>query len=156
MSRNKGFTLVEVMIVIAIFAVIAAVITPTFLASRDHSKVKGDAVNLRAVFESAKLRAIKHNTNVVVRFPDATSYQVFIDTNRNNVQDAGEDLIANETLAPGVTITSNTFTDNDMAFNPRGMANGPNSTGTITMTSPGGESYSVVVSSFGRVRIQHL
>jgi type IV fimbrial biogenesis protein FimT len=156
MSRNKGFTLVELMIVIAIFAVIAAVITPTFLASRDHSKVKGDAVNLRAVFESAKLRAIKHNTNVVVRFPDTTSYQVFIDTNRNNAQDAGEDLIVNETLAPGVTITSNTFTDNDMAFNPRGMANGPNSTGTITMTSPGGERYSVVVSSFGRVRMEHL
>jgi len=156
MLRNKGFTLIELMIAIAIFAVIATVITPSFLDWRDRSKVKGDAGNLRATFEMAKLRAIKHNTNVVVVFPDTTSFQVFIDTNKNGAQDAGEDLISSRTLSPGVTITANTFTGNDMAFNPRGMANGPNSTGTITMTSPGGENYSVVVSSFGRVRMEHL
>jgi type IV fimbrial biogenesis protein FimT len=156
MSRNKGFTLLELMIVIAIFGVIAAVVTPSFLDWRDRSKVRGDATELRAAFESAKLRAIKHNTNVVVTFPDTISFQAFIDTDNNGVQDAGEETIFSRTLAPGVTITSNTFVGNDMAFNPRGMANGPNSTGTITMTSPGGERYSVVVSSFGRVRMERL
>lgn len=156
MSRNKGFTLIEMMIVIAIFAVLAVVITPYFLDYRDRSQVKGDAVGLRAAFETAKLRAIKHNTNVVVNFPDTTSFQVFIDTNNNNARDPGEDLIIDETMAPGVTITNNTFAGNNMAFNSRGMANGPNSTGTVTMTSPGGERYNVVVSSFGRVRMEHL
>ena len=156
MSRNKGFTLVELMIVIAIFGVLAAIITPSFLEWRDRSKVRGDATELRAAFESAKLRAIKHNTNVVVVFPDASSYQVFIDTNEDGVRDAGEDIMLTRTLAPGVTITTNTFTGNDMAFNPRGMANGPNSTGRVIMTSPGGEDYEVVVSSFGRVRMDRL
>jgi len=156
MSRNKGFTLIELMIVMAIFGVLAGIMTPSFLAWRDRSRVKGDASELRAVFESAKLRAIKHNTNVVVTFPDTTSYQAFVDTNDNGARDAGEDIIANRTLTPGVTITEDTFIGQDMAFNSRGMANGPNSTGTITMTSSGGERYSVVVSSFGRVKIEHL
>ena len=156
MSRNNGFTLLELMIVIAIFGVLAAVMTPSFLEWRDRSKVRGDATELRAAFESAKLRAIKHNTNVVVTFPNTTSYQSFIDTNDNGARDAGEDLLIDRTLSPGVTITDNTFVGNDMAFNSRGMANGPNSTGTITMTSPGGERYSVVVSSFGRVRMERL
>lgn len=156
MSRNKGFTLIELMIVIALLGIMAGVMAPSFLQWRDRSKVQGDAGNLRAAFETAKLRAIKHNTNVVVTFPDTTSFQAFIDTNNNGAQDAGEETLFNRTLAPGVTITNNTFTGNDMAFNPRGMANGPNSTGTITMTSPGGERYSVVVSSFGRVRMEHL
>lgn len=156
MSRNKGFTLVELMIVIAIFGVLAAIITPSFLEWRDRSKVRGDATELRAAFESAKLRAIKHNTNVVVVFPDASSYQVFIDTNEDGVRDAGEDIMLTRTLAPGVSITTNTFAGNDMAFNPRGMANGPNSTGRVIMTSPGGEDYEVVVSSFGRVRMDRL
>ena len=156
MSRNKGFTLVELMIVIAIIGVLAAIITPSFLSWRDRSKVRGDATELRAAFESTKLRAIKHNTNAVVTFPDATSYQAYVDTNNNNVRDAGEVIITTRTLAPGVTITTNTFTGNDMAFNPRGMANGPNSTGRIVMTSPGGASYEVVVSSFGRVRMERL
>ena len=146
----------EVMIVIAIIAITAGILTPSFLQWRDRSKIRGDATELRAAFESAKLRAIKHNTNVVVTFPDATSFQAFIDTNNNGARDAGEDMLFNRTLSPGVTITNNTFAGNDMAFNPRGMANGPNSTGTITMTSPGGERYSVVVSSFGRVRMEHL
>jgi len=156
MSRNKGFTLVELMIVIAIFGVLAGIITPSFLEWRDRSKVRGDATELRAAFESAKLRAIKHNTNVVVVFPDTTSYQVFIDTNENGVRDAGEEIMLTRTLGPGVSITTNTFTGNDMAFNPRGMANGPNSTGRVIMTSPGGEDYEVVVSSFGRVRMDRL
>jgi type IV fimbrial biogenesis protein FimT len=156
MSRNKGFTLIELMIVIALMGIMAGVMAPSFLEWRDRSKVQGDAGNLRAAFETAKLRAIKHNTNVVVTFPDTTSFQAFIDTNNNGAQDAGEDTLFNRTLAPGVTITNNTFSGNDMAFNPRGMANGPNSTGTITMTSPGGERYSVVVSSFGRIRMEHL
>lgn len=156
MSRNKGFSLVELMIVIAIIGVLAAIITPSFLSWRDRSKVRGDATELRAAFESAKLRAIKHNTNAVVTFPDATSYQAFVDTDNDGVRDAGEDIITARTLAPGVTITTNTFVGNDMAFNPRGMANGPNSTGRIVMTSPGGASYEVVVSSFGRVQMNRL
>lgn len=156
MPRNKGFSLVELMIVIAIVGILAAVMTPSFLSWRDRSKVRGDATELRAVFESAKLRAIKHNCNAVVAFPDTTSYQAFVDTNNSGVRDAGEDMITTRTLAPGVTITTNTFVGNDMAFNPRGMANGPNSTGRVIMTSPGGENYEVVVSSFGRVRIERL
>jgi prepilin-type N-terminal cleavage/methylation domain-containing protein len=156
MSRNKGFTILELMVVIAILGVMAGIMTPSFMAWRDRSRVKGDATELRAVFESAKLRAIKHNTNAVVTFPDTTSYQAFVDANDNGIRDGGEDIIASRTLTPGVTITGNTFVGQDMAFNPRGMANGPNSTGTITMTSPGGERYSVVVSSFGRVRMERL
>jgi type IV fimbrial biogenesis protein FimT len=152
MSRNKGFSLVELMIVIAILGVLAAVITPSFLSWRDRSKVKGDATELRAVFESAKLRAIKHNTNAVVTFPDVTSFQAFVDTNNNGVQDADEVMITAHTLAPGVTITTNTFAGNDMAFTPRGMANA----GTVIMTSPGGARYSVVVHPFGRVSMERM
>ena len=156
MSRNKGFTLLELMIVIAIFGILAAIMTPSFLEWRDRSKVQGDATELRSAFESAKLRAIKHNTNVVVVFPDNVSYQVFIDANEDGIRDAGEDVLLTRALAPGVTITTNTFVGADMAFNPRGMANGPNSTGRVIMTSPGGATYEVVVSSFGRIRMERL
>jgi type IV fimbrial biogenesis protein FimT len=156
MSHNKGFTLVELMVTIAIVAVLAGLITPSFLQWIDRTKVKGDATNLRAAFESAKLRAIKHNTNVILTFPDATSYWAYIDANKNNVRDTDETIIFDKTLTAGVRITENTFTGSEMAFNPRGMANGPSSTGTITLTSPGGKRYSVVVSSFGRVRMERL
>ena len=156
MSHNKGFTLVELMVTIAIVAVLAGVITPSFLQWRDRTKVKGDATNLRAVFETAKLRAIKHNTNVIVSFPDDTSFLSYIDANKNNVRDTDETIIFDNKLTAGVRITENTFVGNDMAFNARGMANGPSSTGTITLTSPGGKRYSVVVSSFGRVRMERL
>ena len=156
MPHNKGFTLIEVMVTIAIVAIVSALTVPSFLQWRDRTKVRGDATNLRAAFETAKLRAIKHNTNAIVIFPDATSYWAYIDANKNNVRDADETTIFDNTLSPGVRITGNTFTGGNMAFNPRGMANGPNSTGTITLTSPGGKRYSVVVSSFGRVKLERL
>jgi len=156
MACNKGFTLVELMITIAIVILIASISTPAFFDWYDRTKVRGDATDLRSVFEAAKLRAIKHNTNVVVTFPNTTSFQAFIDNNDNGARDVDEDLLFDRTLTSGVTITANTFVGNDMAFNPRGMANGPNSTGTITMRSPRGKLYSVVVSSFGRVRMERL
>ena len=158
MSRNRGFTLIELVIVIAILGVLAGVITPSFMAWRDRSKVKGDATELRAVFESAKLRAIKHNANAVVTFPDTTSYQAFVDSNGNGIRDAGEVIIASITLSPGVTITNNTFSGNKMAFDSRGNADVPTgSTGSlVTMTSPGGARYNVSVTSFGRVQMRRL
>lgn len=156
MNHNKGFSLIELMVTIAIVAILAAVVTPSMLGWRDRTKLRGAIQNLRADFEAAKLRAIKHNTDVVVTFPDNTSYQVFIDTDRSGTRGPGEEILFERALIPGVTITGNTFTGNDMSFNSRGTPDGPNSAGTITMTSVGGNGYQVIVNPFGRIRTQRL
>lgn len=50
MLRNKkGFTLIEMLAVIAIIAVLISVIIPTVFASSDKAKAAADAANLRSV-----------------------------------------------------------------------------------------------------------
>ncbi len=153
MIDNKGFSLIELMIAIAILAITASFALPAYLTWRDDSKAKGAAAAMRADFERAKHRAIRDNINVRVVFA-ADSYQTHTDLNGNDVMDADDELIAQKTMPPGVSLTQN-FSDSDMSFSSRGIpAGGLSDAGTVTLLSPGGSRYEVVVSRFGRIRTQ--
>jgi prepilin-type N-terminal cleavage/methylation domain-containing protein len=154
MSRYKGFTLLELMVVIGILAIMTTITIPGWLSWRDSAKVKGAANSLKADFERAKLRAVRENGNVCVLFMGNTAYQVFTDPDEDSILGAGEDTIADRTLPEGVTITDNTFSSNRMSFNARGIPDG--SAGTVRLTSAGGRRYDVVVSMFGRVRTERF
>lgn len=57
-KRNQGFTLVEIMIVVAIIAILAAVAIPNFIKYRQNSQAAACVSNLKqieAAFEQAKL-----------------------------------------------------------------------------------------------------
>ena len=154
MPRNKGFTLIELVVAIAIVAIVVAIAIPGWLSWRDGVKVRGAASSLKADFERAKLRAVRENGNVCVLFTGNTTYQVFTDPNEDSVRDADENMIANRTLPAGVTITNNTFSGNRVSFNSRGVPDGK--AGTVTLTSTGGKRFDVVVSMFGRVRTERF
>src|SRR6476620_9655029 len=52
-SRRGGFTLVEIMIVVAIIGLLAGISTPSFVKSRETSQINAIINNLR-VIESSK------------------------------------------------------------------------------------------------------
>jgi prepilin-type N-terminal cleavage/methylation domain-containing protein len=49
MTQRKGFTLVEIMIVVAIIALLAAIAIPSFIKSRQESRKSGCINNLRLI-----------------------------------------------------------------------------------------------------------
>lgn len=49
-KNNKGFTLMEMLIVVAIIAVLVAIAIPTFTSALEKSREATDAANLRAAY----------------------------------------------------------------------------------------------------------
>ena len=75
-SRRGGFTLVEIMIVVAIIALLAAIAVPGFLRARKRSQASRILNDLRMVVAAVDQYAIETNrsTNFVVATTDWTNY----------------------------------------------------------------------------------
>ena len=58
MKRNRGFTLMEMLIVVAIIAVLAAIAIPVFNGSLPKAKVAADMANVRAYYAELQTQYI--------------------------------------------------------------------------------------------------
>jgi len=74
--RQKGFTLVEIMIVVAIIALLAAIAVPGFLRARKRSQASRILNDLRMIDSALDQYAIENNkkSNAPVGTADWTSY----------------------------------------------------------------------------------
>jgi prepilin-type N-terminal cleavage/methylation domain-containing protein len=64
--RRRGVTMVEVMIVVAVAGILAALAGPNILALVRHSRARAEASALVAIFNSARAQAITRGFPVVV------------------------------------------------------------------------------------------
>ena len=150
----SGFTLIELMIVISIMSLIAALALPNMGGMIKEYKLRSAASQMVASLQSVKMRAVKENAEVKIfhQIDGVTGehyYQLFVDSNDDNVIDAGE-AYARVTLDKNLTITSN-FRANVFGFTSRGLPS--NGNGTVSVNLTGGRSISIIISKYGNVRV---
>jgi len=72
--------------------------------------LRGAAINLMADMEMAKIRAIRENTFVAVKF-ETDKYEIFIDNGADpGIRNPGERLLVNRVLPAGVSIPAGELT----------------------------------------------
>ncbi len=82
MRGNKGFTLVEIMIVVAIIGLLAAIALPSFIKARTEAQKNGCIENLRQIDSAKQQWAINEKQD-----PSATpAWADILDYIKNNEQ----------------------------------------------------------------------
>jgi len=63
-KTSKGFTLVEIMIVVAIIGLLAAIAIPNFIKARDQARTNICINNQRVIFQAAEMYDIDTGSNL--------------------------------------------------------------------------------------------
>ncbi len=134
MQNNKGFTLMEMAIVIAIIGIISAIASPSILSWRNTAKIRGAGDNIRGNLQLAKITAVKTNTLVAIQFNvNEDSYSI------NGVE---------KKLPAGVTIENGY----SQSFNTRGI---PTLSGSLRITdASGNRKRDIFISRLGQVSMK--
>ncbi len=109
MDENDGFTLMELMVVLAVVAVLVAIAAPNLRTWVDTGRLNSGAREVQSVLNLARSAAVKEHFNVVVRFTigagTAGTYVAFVDNGAvAGTQEAGEEVVATGTMPEGVNL----------------------------------------------------
>lgn len=74
-TNKKGFTLMEMLIVVAIIAVLIAIAIPTFASQLNKARVAVDEANIRAGYADVTLKILTSDTDI----PNGTTYKLKAD-----------------------------------------------------------------------------
>ncbi len=164
--RQSGFTLIELMVVLAIAAIIGFVAVPSYVSMVTNGRSFEQAQTIHSALTFARGQAVTLNRNVsACPFQGdrcmgdnwAQGFAVFVDVNGDGVLDTGNaDVNLNDTMLRQVaSIDANDTLNQNVGarimFSPTGRPNGAN--GTFTFCPKGEETNArvVIIAGSGRV-----
>lgn len=171
-TGQSGFTLIELMVVIAITSILAGIALYSYFQSRPARTLRSATRDVYSVMMQAKIEALQRGESVAVWFDIANNaYTMFRDngagggTPSNGVQDGTEptllpatSLPALVTFDPAFSGDGVSFTGDVLIFSSRGLPVNPGGglgAGTVQLqTSNSAVPQSVFVSTAGRIRTQ--
>jgi prepilin-type N-terminal cleavage/methylation domain-containing protein len=157
MRKENGFTLLELMVVLAIVVVTLSIGVPNFISWMPKRRLQQAAGEVQSLVRLAQLTAVKEGADVVVNFyPAGDACSAFVDngagagTAGNGLVDGDEKTLPHKDLPPGIDLTATGFSGNQFRFNSRGLAS---ASGSVTLKNKRNESKIVDVNIIGASRI---
>ncbi len=114
----RGYTLIEVMIVVSIIAILSMTAVPAFARLINNGHIKSTSSQLITVLSVARQEAIRRNQNVLVVGKDIQGkdwrggFQISSDTNNDQILDDDEIILIGEPSSTNIKVTSNSIRPN--------------------------------------------
>ena len=165
-SKAQGFTIVELMAVLAILSALLLIAAPSFVDTVKNSRLRSETYAMRATLANARSEALARRAPVIVckssdllncntdDDPWATAHIAFVDQNNDGVVDTDELFLARE-HNDYITVTFRTFTgspDDRVRFSSRGDSLGSSGTFTLCDDRGAAEARAVILNNAGDVR----
>ncbi len=125
MGRSKGYSLVELMVAIAVVALITLLAVPKLRSASYRSNVRNARHTIIAMLEQAKLRAIHDSRSAALKVSGTGVVWITASPRRSaGAAACGCDTIALRNLQQlyGVTVSPSSTSDSSFAFDPRGLS----------------------------------
>jgi len=152
--RNYGFTLYELLIVIAVLSIMSTMGTISLLSFKQRTQLLGLANTIKSDLNQGKILAAKYKSYVVLQMRDS-DYELFVDngagaaTPGDWIREGKERRIARREIDPTLALHSN-FPGDHLRLRSGGRIR----PGTISLSGRGGERIDVVINAVGRIRLE--
>ena len=146
---QKGFTLLELIIAIAVMAILMAIATPSFNTWRAQASLKAEAREVLGSFQRARSEAVTRNTLIVLSFSEGSGSLATWKISDSAYPDGA---IAKGEMKNGVQISGVSFTDKKASVDARGL---PLEGGSVAVTD-GRSTYKITLTAAGSVKIERI
>ncbi|KAA8704251.1 GspH/FimT family pseudopilin [Pseudomonas cannabina] len=155
--KHAGFTLVELLIVVALIAILANIATPSFKELIESNRGLATAQELASGIRSARVAAITRNQIVTIHAIEqdwSNGWRIILDADGKG-PDENDTLLIERANGGKTRVVGNQKVAGHLSFNGLGnLRNRTNGTLHVCASDQPASNYRVIVAPAGRVRIE--
>lgn len=159
---NRGFSLLELMVALAVLGVLLAIGVPAFGSLIDNQRMDSSVSSLLRSINYARTEAIRRNRHITLAPVGGdwnNGWLTFIDGNHNGVPDPGDVVLQTEYPARNQRLDANANIASYLRYNAQGeseLLNGGFQSGTFSFCprQPEHEGRRLIINRIGRARVE--